>query len=1404
MVSFYEHFRRTMKFSYISCVIAIVSTANGFASDAMWIGNNSGDLQTTNNWSTGAVPTGIATFDSEILDVSYFPFSTTDPLALQSFYFPNQGCFSFTFYGPQYLQFSGDGCGISGTNTNIFLSTIYNNTSTPMNVPQLVFSGENATIGDATIYANVAPGVNFVNAISTVDLAQILFDGTSDSLGGTCSVLIDSNLASMRASLNSDVLVSTTGINDLAQILFDGSGGLGGASYSGSCNATILGKTLLTADCDSKLQISSYGNNIAQILFDGSGGLSNSSSGIGQISATIGGEATLLSALESTDLTSDAPATVINNVAQMIFDGSGGACYGAGGTGSATVTINDSAYLQANSVTGMIMISASGVSNDSAQILFCGNGGTGYGGGGTGSIAVSITDSAILSAVNSYYLTTADYTNDCGQIVFDGSGGTSYEHPGTGSAIITINGNATLIAKNIEEDGYIYNSNGQYVNDIGQIIFDGSSGQAKTDGSIGSCIVTIGNNANISATNQGHIYGTVYTNDVGQILFDGTGGTLGLGRVGSNIEVVVQDQAIIQATNQNALGNNGSWQNNLSQISFDGSGGLSHWHSGKGNATITLKNSAQVIATNTSTGAMLSGSTGQPSTNDIAQILFDGSGGCSNFSSEGTLAININDSVLLQALNSSSIDSFTGSFVNNIGQIVFDRSGGLNASAAGTGSLSGTISTSNPLLATNDVTGTIKGGNNGNVNKVGQIIFDGGAGNITNSHFGHGNLSLSLADLLVISAVNHGEINQNSINNQGLGQILFDGRSNSGSGSCSITLGKDTLISALNTGSIQGHQIAFYDVTILGSGTVSATNVSGTIDSAGVAFFGSTTANNLNILLSDTSTLFDSTLSSPFSIASLSGDSTSSAIMEQNLIINTPAGRSATFNGTISGSGDLNVIGSGTQIISGSNTYSGTTTISSGTLTLLNSNIPSDLIVEAGGSFSGTGIISGSGLISGLVKPGNSPGTLHFLSGLTLLPGSTTQIEVDRSTASNLDISGGNATLNGALSIVQDHGIVLGSSFPIVTVTGADIIGMFADITTKGPYIPVIQYVDSDVTLTLQASPATFAAQIVSPDRILRNTETLKHLEIQRMSIAGCGSIEGNSSPWSLYFDALGSFGKAQSRKWVKQNTYQSIGGRFGFDYIWNQGPGGWNYGLGLITEYTHLWGQVSQNTGHYQDNEVYASLYGTFSPAKVSALSLNYILGGGYNWYTFHRNPLGTSELSTKASPGGGACDALIDIEYQIRKECHSSFPKNWQLSPILALQYTYNQINGYQETGSDIYNLYLKNQGVQTLSTLLGFRSGYTTNPSANIQVRPEISLFWQYQYLNSNIHTHSISPPNIGPQNMPLKISGFPANSLVAGADIRIDLFTNGMLQLNYDLWYNAQGITNFFMLEGKLRF
>ena len=101
----------------------------------------------------------------------------------------------------------------------------------------------------------------------------------------------------------------------------------------------------------------------------------------------------------------------------------------------------------------------------------------------------------------------------------------------------------------------------------------------------------------------------------------------------------------------------------------------------------------------------------------------------------------------------------------------------------------------------------------------------------------------------------------------------------------------------------------------------------------------------------------------------------------------------------ISGSGSLTILGGGTVTLTGKNTYSGATTVTSGTLLVNNAIGAGAVTVTSGGRLGGNGTIGGSVTINsgGVLMPGSPVGTLAVAGNLTMNSGSILNFDLGTS-----------------------------------------------------------------------------------------------------------------------------------------------------------------------------------------------------------------------------------------------------------------------------------------------------------------------------------------------------------------------------------------------------------------------
>ena len=198
---------------------------------------------------------------------------------------------------------------------------------------------------------------------------------------------------------------------------------------------------------------------------------------------------------------------------------------------------------------------------------------------------------------------------------------------------------------------------------------------------------------------------------------------------------------------------------------------------------------------------------------------------------------------------------------------------------------------------------------------------------------------------------------------------------------------------------------------------------------------------------------------------------------------------STVFSGVIQDGGEgtggsLTKIGTGTLALTGANIYTGSTTVNGGTLFVDGSIVSPQTFVNPGGTLGGTGIIGGSVSNSGVVQPGDPPGTLTIKGAYAQTAAGTLSIRIAGLGLGQHDLLavGGAASLAGALQLQQLNGFQFTAPGQMVTFLTAagGVSGAFATVHnpfSSGTMIGT-EIVYTSNSVSIEAIQQTFTALV--------------------------------------------------------------------------------------------------------------------------------------------------------------------------------------------------------------------------------------------------------------------------------------------------------------------------------------
>ncbi|QAY86276.1 autotransporter serine protease [Pseudomonas arsenicoxydans] len=531
----------------------------------------------------------------------------------------------------------------------------------------------------------------------------------------------------------------------------------------------------------------------------------------------------------------------------------------------------------------------------------------------------------------------------------------------------------------------------------------------------------------------------------------------------------------------------------------------------------------------------------------------------------------------------------------------------------------------------------------------------------------------------------------------------------------------------------------------------------------------------------------------------------------------------------IAGHGGLTKQGIGTLVLTGANTYAGSTLVNQGRLAI-NGSLLSAVTVNDSGILGGNGRIGAlTAKSGGTVAPGNSIGTLQVAGDVTFERGSTYAVELSP-TRSDQIVAGGQAVIDGAtvsLSLENSPTLLttgevkslLGHQYNILQAAGG-IQGQFGTVLPNYLFIGgALDYSANGVQLAVERNAASFSSVGQTPNQravaaaaeqlgagnslyetlLLSPTAAVAQQAFQQLSgeiHPAIGTLLLNDSRYLRdavgqrlrerdLFDA-GAPTDDRSNAWVKvlgawgksdgghdnASSTSSIGGLLaGVDGLITE-----DTRLGFVTGYSDS--SLSLGDGTHSSASVDSYHLGAYVGHEIDALRLS--VGGAYSWHRIDvKRELQLGDVSGKQKSKRDATTAQLFTEAAYRLDLQPL-----ALEPFANLAYVHLNSDSFTEKG-DAAALKGGEDNRDAVLSTLGLRASKAIALSDKQQLELSGTLGWQHNLSNTRSEDHlAFANGNTG---FSVQSVSLDRNAAVIGAraglavaqDVRLSLDYNGLL-------------------------
>ena len=215
---------------------------------------------------------------------------------------------------------------------------------------------------------------------------------------------------------------------------------------------------------------------------------------------------------------------------------------------------------------------------------------------------------------------------------------------------------------------------------------------------------------------------------------------------------------------------------------------------------------------------------------------------------------------------------------------------------------------------------------------------------------------------------------------------------------------------------------------------------------------------------------------------------------------------------------------------------------------------------------------------------------------------------------------------------------------------------------------------------------------------------------------------------------------------------------------------------LGVLFGYDHANATLGDDGSEAKIDSYTGGLYGAW---HQDSFYINGLADYTRNDYTSDRDIVAPGFLTTAdGKTSGNQYTADLDGGY----DWHLTNRIN--LGPIVGLQYDHLDVNGFNESGADPYNLGIGDQSMNSLQSRVGFKVDYHLFTAGNAAFAAQLHAAWQHEFLNDS---RGIDAQFLGSGIPPFSVrtSAPLRDAAVVGAGLNLTLYGRLTLFADYEL-------------------